>query len=102
MTIDSNVAFISTPKDPRTEEDFNWNVGPQLKAGDTVGSVEKMFVERGDAALDILTVPTISSDGRVVSARLGGGRRGVRYRVTILYTTATGEKLDFSIEFDCV
>ncbi len=98
---ESNVAFLTTPKDPRTEEDFNWDVRPALKPGDTVATVTKLFTQRGDSALTILSAPAIAANGGIVSARLGGGRRGVRYRVTIYFTTATGEKLDFSIEFDC-
>jgi hypothetical protein len=98
---ESNVAIITTPKDPRTEEDFNWDVAPLLKVGDTVAAIDRTFVERGDSALVIVSPPAVNVAGNAMSARLGGGRRGVRYRVTIFFTTATGEKLDFSIEFDC-
>ncbi len=99
---DSNVVFLSTPKDPKSKEDFNWDCSAMLKIGDTVASVTKIFVERGDANLAIVTAPAISPDGKFVGARLGGGRRGQRYRVTIYFTTATGEELDASLEFDCV
>jgi hypothetical protein len=98
---ESQVISIPEPKDPRTEEDFNWNCGPMMKPGDGVASVTKVFVERGDSALSI-GVPAISEDGQQVSARIGGGRRGQRYRVTILFTTDTGEKLALSLEFDCL
>jgi len=98
---ESQVIDLPEPKDPRTKEDFNWDCGPMLKMGDSVALVSQIFVERGDSALTVLTSPAISTDGRSVSARLGGGRRGQRYRVTIYYTTTTGEELALSLEFDC-
>lgn len=98
---ESQVIYLSEPKDPRTEEDFNWDCGPMLKMGDTVASVTKLFVELGDSALTILSTPAVAVDGRAVGARLGGGRRGQRYRVTIAFTTSSGEKLRMSLEFDC-
>lgn len=101
MTTESNVVFLGTPKDPKTKEDFNWDCSHALKAGDTVASVTKIFVERGDSSLTILSSAAINTAGTSVSARLGGGRRGVRYRVTIYYLTASGEELDAAIEFDC-
>lgn len=101
MTTESNVVFLSTPKDPKTKEDFNWDCSPMLKAGDAVASVTKIFVERGDSGLVILSSAAVNPAGTSVSARLGGGRRGVRYRVTIYFTTVTGEELDAALEFDC-
>lgn len=99
---DQRIVFLKTPKDPQSEEDFNWGCAALLKVGDTVAVVTKIFVARGDSSLVLLTAPAISDDGQTVGARLGGGRLGVRYRVTIRFTTATGEKLDMSIEFDCL
>lgn len=98
---ESNVVLLYSPKDPKSKEDFNWDCTALLKATDTIASVTKIFVERGDSSITILSVPAISSSGRVVSARLGGGRRGQRYRLTIYFSTATGEELDFSLEFAC-
>lgn len=97
---DSNVVFITTPKDPRSVEDFNWDFRPLLKVGDAISSIAKMFIERGDSALTFGT-PAPDDNNVIVSSRLSGGRRGVRYRVTILIVTVTGEEIDLSLEFDC-
>lgn len=96
-----NVVYLETPKDPQTEEDFNWVPGPQLQAGDSIAEIVKCFVARGDKSLFFVTQPTSSTDGLAVSARLGGGRLGERYRVTLRYRTVLGEVLDLSLEFDC-
>lgn len=99
--ISDNAVYLETPKDPQSEEDFNWTPGPYLRAGDTVGTLVKWFISRGDSSLVFLTPPAISPDGLSISARLAGGRLGVRYRVTIRFRTTLGELLDFSLEFDC-
>jgi hypothetical protein len=96
-----NVIFLETPKDPQSEEVFNFTPGPNLIAGDSIASVLKCFVSRGDSSLVLLTAPAISTDGSSVSVKLGGGRLGVRYRVTLRFTTTLGETLDMSLEFDC-
>lgn len=101
MTTEPNVVYLETPKDPQSEELFNWEPGPNLIAGDTIAAVLKYFVARGDSSLVFVTPPAISTSGLMVSAMLGGGRLGVRYRATIRYRTTLGETLDLSLEFDC-
>lgn len=97
----STIIRLDTPKDPNTEEFFEFEPGLQFITGDGIASVLKCFVAKGDSSLVLLDDPEISDDGRKASVLIGGGRLGQTYWVTLRFTTTLGETLELTLEFDC-
>jgi len=96
-----------TPKDPDTEEYFNWDCSKVIAggAGGTIASIVRGPFEEageGDGAITVLAPGAISSTGLVISAKLGGGTEDVSYALTFEFLTTMGEKLSHTIRFTCV
>lgn len=89
------------PKDPHTEEVFEFDCGSIMATGDTVASVESVFVQSGDAdELDLLTPPATSDDAKHVSLMVGRGLPSSWYVLVCRFRTAVlGELLDLELEF---
>jgi hypothetical protein len=92
-----------SPKDPDSEEFFEWDCEQQIKdgAGGTIASIDSFIFEEGDGMVTFLTAAAISADGYRVSRKLGGGTDGVDYAITMRFTTTAGEKLDSTMRFFC-
>lgn len=89
------------PKDPNSEEPFNFDCSSIMDEGDTVASVESVFVQSGDEdALNMMSAPAISSDGKRVSIMLGAGLPASWYVLICRFRTAvSGALLDLELEF---
>lgn len=94
-----------SPKDPDSEEWFNWDFTRLIQsgAGGTIASiVAGPLKEDGDDAVTVLVGPAISPSGLLVSAKLGGGTSETRYQFTMRVLTTAGETLDHTLSFSCV
>jgi hypothetical protein len=87
-----------SPKDPDSEETFNWDFGPMLLPGDSVAAFVSMaFEDSPDELVTFLSGAALS--GNKISRKLGGGTLGEDYGLRCRVTTTLGETLDLTLRF---